>query len=116
MDFKKALAAAKNAVGNVIYYPSKWNPLVGEPKSLDELNFLEFLFIGVRRQQIVVPAFASATGTSVAGGVNGYGPDVDDSCGSSPFDADDGFNDPTPAFDGGTGCFAYNHTFDPTQN
>ena len=117
MNFKNAFAAAWNAVGNVIYYPSKWNPLVGQPKRLDEMSFFEVLFIGVRRQTILKPGFAAAA--KAGAGMASVGSDADhtlDEHGSKTFDDDDGFNAPMPIFNTATGCFNYNHTMDPTQN
>lgn len=127
MNLKNALAAALNAVGNVIYYPSKWNPLVGQPKRLDELNFLEMMFIGVRRQTILKPGFATMAGTGVAAsGLDDTDLDahVDFARENVKFDEQDSsqpgvwngvFDDHFPTVSS-TGCYAYNHTLDPSNN
>jgi len=127
MNLKNAFAAAWNAVGNVIYYPSKWNPLVGQPKRLDELNFLEMMFIGVRRQTILKPGFATMAGAGVAAsGLDDTDLDahVDFARENVKFDEQDSsqpgvwngvFDDHFPTVSS-TGCYAYNHTLDPSNN
>lgn len=127
MNFKNAFAAAWNAVGNVIYYPSKWNPLVGQPKRLDELNLLEMFFLGIRRQTILKPGFVGAAPAGAVGGNVMSDVHVDEEvhlhseppAGVHAFSEpryDTPFDDQSPLFDGGTGCFIYNHTMDPSKN
>lgn len=125
MNLKNALAAALNAVGNVIYYPSKWNPLVGQPKRLDELNFLEMMFIGVRRQTILKPGYATMAGAAVSAGGAGDFDDLDAAAATDHMHShphadmrwdEEMFDDPMPIYNTATGCFNYNHSLDPTQN
>lgn len=125
MNFKNAFAAAWNAVGNVIYYPSKWNPLVGQPKRLDELNLLEMFFLGIRRQTILKPGFAGAAAVAASADSADLGMDeVHNFGGSHTFNEEDPsqpgvfgrvFDDHFPTVSS-TGCYAYNHTMDPSNN
>ena len=50
-----------NAIKNFLHYPSKWNPLYGEPKKASELGLVELLLLGVRNQKILPETVLAGT-------------------------------------------------------